>query len=247
MFCFRAIWAAAKYNVVGSLFSTNFMGHRYCYLLQPGLVWTNAISDSLIWLSYISISVGLVVLLRKTRTLLAFRWVFVAFGLFIVACGFTHFFEVLTIWVPFYWLSTSVKVLTAAASVITAIAFAPLVPRAAEAIRLFHEAHQKSEQQRVETLSKLLDTEERMKLAVQSSGLGTWELNPRTNELHWDDRCRGIFGVNNHQELGYDDFINGYIPKIAPMSKPFFVALWPIIVTTAPDFESSPMMVKRAT
>ncbi len=208
-----AIWAGAKYDVVGSLFSTRFMGHRYCYLLQPGLVWTNAISDSLIWLSYIAISVGLAVLLRKTRTLLSFRWAFVAFGLFIVACGFTHFFEVLTIWVPFYWLSTSVKVLTAAASVLTAIAFAPLVPRAAEAIRMFHEAHQKSEQQRVETLSKLLDTEERMKLAVESSGLGTWELNTRTNELLWDDRCRVVFGVSDHQELRYDDFINRVHPE----------------------------------
>lgn len=197
----------------GSLFSTRFMGHRYCYLLQPGLVSTNAVSDSFIWPSYIAISVGLAILLRKTRTLLSFRWAFVAFGLFIVACGFTHFFEVLTIWVPFYWLSTSVKMLTAAASVVTAIAFAPLVPRAAEAIRLFHEAHEKSEQQRVETLSKLLDTEERMKLAVQSSGLGTWELNASTNELHWDHRCRVVFGVSDHQELRYDDFISRVHPQ----------------------------------
>ncbi len=207
-----AIWAAAKYDVVGSLFSTKFMGHRYCYLLQPGLVWTNAISDGLIWLSYVAISIGLVVLLRKTRTLLAFRWAFVAFGLFIVACGFTHFFEVLTIWVPFYWLSTSVKVLTAAASVVTAIAFTRLVPRAAEAVRLFHEAYSKSEERRVETLSKLLDTEERMKLAVESAGFATWERSLITKELYWDERCRAIFGVSDNRKLHYEDFLNRIHP-----------------------------------
>jgi hypothetical protein len=122
-------WAATKYDLVGSLFSTDYMAHRFCYLLQPGLVWTNAVSDCLIWLSYIAIAVGLAALLHKTRALLAFRWVFVAFGLFIVACGFTHFFEVVTLWEPVYWLSTSVKVLTAAASLATAAVFVPVVPR----------------------------------------------------------------------------------------------------------------------
>jgi PAS domain S-box-containing protein len=201
------IWAAAKYGAVGALFSTKFMAHRYCYLLDPRLVWTNAVSDTLIWLSYIAIAVGLAVLLRKTRTLLAFRWVFVAFGLFIVACGFTHFFEVVTLWDPLYWLSTSVKLLTAAASIATAIAFAPLVPHAAEAIRLFQEAYSESEQARAETLSKLLDTEERMKLAVESAGLATWERNLTTKELNWDERCRSIFGISDNRILRYEDFL----------------------------------------
>jgi PAS domain S-box-containing protein len=206
------IWAAAKYGVVGALFSTSFMAHRYCYLLQPGLVWTNAIADGLIWLAYITIAGGLAVLLRKTQTMLGFRWVFVAFGLFIVACGFTHFFEMVTIWEPLYWLSTSIKVLTAAASVVTAIAFVPLVPRAAKAIRLFHEAYSKNEEQRVHTLSKLLDSEERMKLAAESAGFATWERSLITKELYWDQRCREIFGVSDGRKLYYDDFLNRIHP-----------------------------------
>jgi PAS domain S-box-containing protein len=202
------IWVVAKYDVAGSLFSTRFMPHQYCYLREPGLIWTNAASDFLIWLSYLTIAVGLAVLLQKTRTLLAFRWVFVAFGLFIVACGFTHFFEMVTVWTPVYWLSTSIKMLTAVASVATAIAFAPSVPRAAGAIRLFREAYSASEEQRAETLSKLLDTEERMKLAVESGGVGTWEHNLLTNELHCDDRCRALLGLGLHREqLMYQDFV----------------------------------------
>jgi PAS domain S-box-containing protein len=94
-----------------------------------------------------------------------------------------------------------------------AIAFAPLVPRAAEAVRLFHERYSQSEEQRVATLSRLLDTEERMKLAVESGGIGTWDYNPITNELHWDDRCRAVFGASNHQQASYEDLISRVHPE----------------------------------
>lgn len=206
------VWATAKYGLARSLFSTNFLAHQYCYLRQPTLIWTNATSDGLIWLSYLAIAAGLLALLWKTREVLPFHWVFVAFGTFIVACGFTHFFEMVTLWNPAYWLSTSVKVLTALASGATAVAFVPLVPRAASAIRLFHEAYSKSEEQRVHTLSKLLDTEERMKLAIQSAGFATWERSLITKELYWDERCRAIFGVFDDRKLRYEDFLNRIHP-----------------------------------
>jgi signal transduction histidine kinase len=53
---------------------------------------------------------------------------FVAFGVFIAACGATHFVEIWTLWQPVYWFAGSVKVVTAAASVFTAVALPPLVP-----------------------------------------------------------------------------------------------------------------------
>jgi hypothetical protein len=58
-----------------------------------------------------------------------FSWIFVAFGMFIVACSFTHFMEVWTIWNATYWPSGYVKLLTAAASVATAIVLPFLVPK----------------------------------------------------------------------------------------------------------------------
>jgi signal transduction histidine kinase/ActR/RegA family two-component response regulator len=58
-----------------------------------------------------------------------------AFGLFIVACGMTHFMEVLTMWTPVYWLAGDVKVVTALASVGTAVALPPLVPRILDLVR----------------------------------------------------------------------------------------------------------------
>jgi signal transduction histidine kinase len=51
-----------------------------------------------------------------------------AFGLFIVACGFTHFMEIVVLWKPLYWLAGDVKLVTAFASVVTAIALPGLIP-----------------------------------------------------------------------------------------------------------------------
>jgi len=54
---------------------------------------------------------------------------FLAFGGFIIACGGTHVMEVLTLWEPLFWTAADVKIVTAVASVGTAIALPPLVPR----------------------------------------------------------------------------------------------------------------------
>jgi PAS domain-containing protein len=66
---------------------------------------------------------------------------FVCFGLFIFACGATHAMEVWTLWHANYWLSGSIKALTALASVPTALLLVQLVPQALalpspEALRL---------------------------------------------------------------------------------------------------------------
>jgi light-regulated signal transduction histidine kinase (bacteriophytochrome) len=60
---------------------------------------------------------------------------FLAFGLFIVACGFTHFMDIVTLWKPIYWLSAYVKIITAVASVITAVALPTLIPKIREMAR----------------------------------------------------------------------------------------------------------------
>lgn len=105
------------------------MPHETCYLRDPRLVWLHLVSDFLIGAAYTSISVTLGVLVWRASRGIPFHWVFLAFGLFIVACGLTHFMEVVVIRHPVYWLSGYVKVVTAAASVATAIVIIPLVPR----------------------------------------------------------------------------------------------------------------------
>ena len=106
----------------------SLLPHGYCFTWNPSLLWTHVLSDSLIGLSYVSIPVTLLHLVRK-RTDLPFNWIVVLFAIFIVSCGATHWIEVWTVWHPDYWLSATVKLVTAFASVLTSIALVGLVPR----------------------------------------------------------------------------------------------------------------------
>lgn len=141
------IAGALLFEALGiSVFSRIGMPHELCYLREPKLVWLHVISDLLIGVAYVSISVTLAYLVFKASKGIPFHWVFIAFGLFIVSCGFTHFMEVWVVWEPVYWLSGYVKVVTAAASVATAIALFPLVPKIFNLIK----AAQQSEERRIE-------------------------------------------------------------------------------------------------
>src|SRR6476661_9176451 len=111
------------------LFSSDFMGHGYCYLWKPEIVWLHAISDGLIALSYYFIPVMLVYLVRKRRDL-PFHWVFFMFGVFILSCGTTHAMEIWTLWNGTYRLAGLIKLITAGASLATSVALVPLVPKA---------------------------------------------------------------------------------------------------------------------
>ena len=108
--------------------SPGTLPHGFCYQWNPLLMWLHAVSDVLIALAYFSIPIVLVRFVRKRRDL-PFDWMFVCFAVFIAACGSTHLIEVWTLWVPAYWFSGGVKVLTAVASVPTAIFLVRLLPQ----------------------------------------------------------------------------------------------------------------------
>ncbi len=118
------------------------MPHGHCYLWQPGLVWTHVISDLLIGLAYLSISLSLYALIRKIR--LPFSTMVLSFGIFIGACGATHFMEVWNLWKADYWLAGFVKVLTAAASIATGVWLIRIKPQ----IIAFAQAAKLSEERR---------------------------------------------------------------------------------------------------
>lgn len=111
------------------LFSDRYLPHRFCYLAQPWLIWTNAPADLAIFLSYVVLFQSLFLLAWLVRSQLRpYLWIFLAFGLFILTCGLTHLMEIVTIWWPLYPLATSVKIMCALVSVPTAIVFQRRVP-----------------------------------------------------------------------------------------------------------------------
>jgi signal transduction histidine kinase len=83
------------------------------------MVATNAITA----LSYLSICLTLLYLTRRTRRVIArdWAWFLVGFALFIVACGSTHLMEVVTTWVPWFWLDATANLVTAALSAYVAV------------------------------------------------------------------------------------------------------------------------------
>lgn len=100
--------------------------HGYCLAWKPGLLWTMVTTDLMIGLAYVSISTALFVFIRDRKEL-QFSWMFVLFGIFIFACGLTHFVAVVGIWKPVYQLEAAVKVVTAFASLGTAVVLWPLI------------------------------------------------------------------------------------------------------------------------
>jgi signal transduction histidine kinase len=103
--------------------------HGICLSWRPELLWTHVIADALIAAAYFSIPVALAVFVTRRRDL-AFSWLIVLFAIFITACGTTHLFAIWTLWNPDYGPEAVVKLLTAIASVGTAIVMWPLIPQA---------------------------------------------------------------------------------------------------------------------
>ncbi|OYZ02797.1 MAG: GGDEF domain-containing protein, partial [Methylophilales bacterium 16-45-7] len=105
------------------------MPHGHCYLWTPVLLWLYVVSDSVIALSYFTIPLALLYLVKKRKDI-QFNWIFVMFSVFIFACGMTHLISIFTIWMPAYWVDASVKGVTAIASAITAFMLWRLMPLA---------------------------------------------------------------------------------------------------------------------
>ena len=78
---------------VRSMTSSQFLPHVYCYLYDKQLIALHMSADALIWLSYVAIALTLTYMVRRARREIPFSWLFLAFGTFIIACGFTHFME----------------------------------------------------------------------------------------------------------------------------------------------------------
>ena len=109
------------------LFKTDFLPHGVCYRWDPAVVWLHVGSDLLIALAYYFIPFSLIYIVRR-RGDLVYPWMFWLFGLFILACGTTHLMNIFVVWQPWYRFDGIVKLVTAMASLPTAILLMRLAP-----------------------------------------------------------------------------------------------------------------------
>src|SRR3954451_5667539 len=175
----------------GMFGNSEFTPHGWCLLWQPELLALHVFSDAAIAASYYVIPVALVYFVWWRKDL-AFSWIFWMFALFIVACGTTHWFGILTIWYPDYWTEGGIKLATAALSVATAVGTWVLMPRALSVptpgqYRAVKSALN-SEAARLEVVARALEaSEQRFQLLVESiTDCAIHSLDPYGVVLDWN-------------------------------------------------------------
>lgn len=134
------------------------MPHAVCWRQDQRLIWTMAISNAVTFLSYFSICFTLFYLARKTARSIMRDWIFflVGFALFIVACGSTHLLEVITTWIPVFWVDAWTNIITAALSGYVAIQFFRRAPELGYGINDYASRLQHAQTEKAEIEDSLL-------------------------------------------------------------------------------------------
>lgn len=196
--------------------------HGMCLLWRPELIWTHAVSDLLIGLAYFSIPLALGVFLHHRRDV-RFGWAIWMFVLFIMLCGVTHFMMIWTLWNPDYGVEALIKAATALASVTTAVALWPLLPKAiaipssatleariaerdaalsklqaAMATMVRMEEHQKQQARLLEDLNR---SESRVRSLFENAAVGIARVAPDGSFLEVNDRYCEILGRPRQEVL----------------------------------------------
>ena len=110
------------------LFGTDFLPHVYCLGRQPGVLALFIYGNIITAAAYYAIPVCLAYVVWKRKDLV-FNWMFILFGIFILACGTTHIMDVVTLYYPIYRFSDLVLAITALASIGTCMLLMCLVPQ----------------------------------------------------------------------------------------------------------------------
>lgn len=108
--------------------SEGFAAHGYCLIWDPALIDLFVASDAVIAISYFSIPLVLQIIARRRPDLNPYHCMHL-FSAFIVLCGVTHIFSIITLWMPIYAAAGMAKLATALISLAVAALLWPLLPR----------------------------------------------------------------------------------------------------------------------
>ena len=193
---------------LNNFFSSNgFMPHIHCYLAKPGIVWAMVSTDGLIGLSYVLIAFSLYTLVRKIQ--LPFSPMFLAFGLFIFACGITHFMEVYTLWVPAYWATAFVKLITAIASIVTAVYLIKISPDIYSYSDDIKKSRQRADElanqsyELIKTNEELRKTQDRFRLMIEGvKDYAIFMLSKDGIIETWNEGAKNLKQYNSNEIIG---------------------------------------------
>lgn len=160
------------------------MPHGMCYLWNPWVVWVHVVSDIFITLAYLAIPMALIYFVRRRRDL-PFHWMFVCFGVFIVACGMTHAMEAWNVWHANYLVAAGIKAATALASVPTAFLLVRLIPRALA----------------IPSPAQLRRSEERFRMAAKWGRMFAFEWDAATDLVTTSGEFAAILGAKEGERI----------------------------------------------
>ncbi|WP_339669126.1 GGDEF domain-containing protein [Dasania marina] len=113
--------------MLNRLFDGSLMPHGHCLLWREDLLFLHLSGDALTFISYASIPVALIYMVRKRQDL-HINGFFILFATFIAFCGISHAIGILNIWYGYYFIEGLAKFLTGIVSILTAIMFWRLMP-----------------------------------------------------------------------------------------------------------------------
>ena len=170
--------------------SGELLAHSHCLTGSGTLMAILMASNLIIFLSWCSIPITIACLVRR-RIDLPYKRMLWMFSAFILICGLTHLMDVVVLWYPHYLLDAVVKGVTAAVSVIAAILFWILLPRAL----------------------KLPGTDQ-LNEAQQLARMGSWDLDLIHNQLTWSDQAFQLFEIDPKRfEATYEAFLATVHPE----------------------------------
>ena len=166
--------------------STRFLPPEPSVLGSPGLLWTSVVADLLIAAACFTIPLVLLYATRRRKEL-RFDALVMCFGVFMIAAGLLHVVSAWSVWHPDDWLSGSVKLIAAAASVPTAILLWRALPdiRALPTPRQFREVNESlaRAQRELEAFTASVSHDLRSPLTTIAGQAGLLELSmPSANE-----------------------------------------------------------------
>jgi PAS domain S-box-containing protein len=193
-------WLLLLSGCLHELFSASATPRRYLYQSQPGLLWTNVVMSGVTAVAYVAILGCLLWLakrLRKYAALASYRLVFTCFTIFIGMCALTQLMGIITLWLALYSLATLLKVVSAAATVATAVFFLQVTPRLRAKITTSLELLAAERQQKDAAQAMLQESQERLGFALGASkGIGTWQWDIPSGLVRSDATVARIFGAD---------------------------------------------------
>ncbi len=200
--CGKQLQAEGVGTFTAKLFDTSdYPARWYCGNWSTDVGWLHILADLGIFSAYFAIpGVLLFFMLRKKD--LPFPKVIWLFAAFILACGLGHLIEAFIFWWPVYRFSGLVKGVTAIISWITVVVLIRLMPTA---LRLPSSAL---------LAEKLIESQERLEIALSGARIGVWEIDLRQNRVVSDERTREIFGITEGQNwTQLDQFASMFHPN----------------------------------